>query len=180
MIKCLCRVVSSILLIGSAANAEPLAVGAELPDIKAVDQDSKEVSLADYRKSPFVLVYFYPKADTPGCTAQACSLRDAYSELTNDGVTVFGVSTDSPAQQKSFQKTYRLQFDLLADEDGSVAKAFGVPLRGKFAARQAFLFEKGKLIWMDQKASTKQQADDVKKVLANLGADKEKPASDAG
>lgn len=113
------------------------------------------------------MVYFYPKADTPGCTKQACSLRDSFSDLTDHGVKVFGVSGDSVKSQLEFQKEYNLPFDLLADTDGRVAKAFGVPMRlTKFPARQAFLFEDGKLIWKDLEASTEEQASDVLAVLS--------------
>jgi len=91
-----------------------------------------------------VLVYFYPKADTPGCTAQACSLRDAYTDLLQEGVTVIGVSHDSPAAQKNSRKSTISRFSLIADTDGAVAKAFQVPTVVGFTKRQAFLIRDGK------------------------------------
>jgi peroxiredoxin Q/BCP len=111
-------------------------------------------------------VYFYPKADTPGCTKQACSLRDSYAALKDRGVKIYGVSMDKVKSQKAFQDKYKLPFDLLADEDGTVVDAFGVPKTMGFSKRQAFLFKDGKLVWSDMSASTEEQAADVLKFLA--------------
>src|SRR5215212_790402 len=123
--------IGSLLALSLVANADPLAVGAKAPDITAKDQDGKPVKLGSvYAKGP-TLVYFYPKADTPGCTKQACSLRDDWSKLQQKGVQVLGVSEDAPDAQKSFQDKYKLPFTLVADNDGKVASAFGVPMRGK-------------------------------------------------
>ena len=149
-----------------AANAaEPLAIGAKLPQVSQKNQEGITIALAEHGASGWLLVYFYPKADTPGCTKQACSLRDAFATLTEKGVKVFGVSTDSPKSQKAFKEKYRLPFDLLADEDSTIVKAFGVPTTMGFAKRQAFLFKDGKLVWRDLAASTDQQAADVLKVV---------------
>ncbi len=123
------------------------------------------VKLAEAGASGYTLVYFYPKADTPGCTKQACSLRDSYAALTEKGVRVFGVSMDPVNAQKAFHEKYKLPFDLLADEDGTVVAAFGVPKTLGFAKRQAFLFKDGKLVWSDFSASTDQQAADVLKAI---------------
>ena len=113
-------------------------------------------------------MYFYPKADTGGCTAQGCSLRDAYADLTAQGVKVVGVSTDAVAAQKAFREKNRFPFPLLADTDKKVTAAFGVPTTLGFASRQAFLFKDGKLVWRDLKASTAQQAADVLAALKTL------------
>ena len=140
------------------------------PQIEALDQNGKSVKLADFYAKGLTLVYFYPKADTPGCTAQACSLRDAYEDLTKAGVQVIGVSTDSVESQKKFTEKRKLPFTLLADPEGKVLKAFGVktiPLIG-FSTRQAFLIKDGKVVWRDEKASTKEQASDVLKVVKEL------------
>jgi peroxiredoxin Q/BCP len=145
----------------ASAHAEPLAEAAALPDVTQQNQDGQLVKLAEAGAKGYLLVYFYPKADTPGCTKQACSLRDAYAKLTEKGVAIYGVSKDSAKSQKAFQQKYQLPFDLLADEDGAVVKAFGVPATMGFAKRQAFLFKDGKLVWRDLEASTEQQAADV-------------------
>ena len=153
-------------IFASSANAEPLAEGAALPDAAQKNQDGRVVNLREAAASGYSLVYFYPKADTPGCTKQACSLRDFYAKLTEHGVKVYGVSTDSVKAQKAFKDKYKLPFDLLADEDSSIITAFGVPKTIGFAKRQAFLFKDGKLVWRDLTASTDQQAADVLKVIA--------------
>lgn len=149
-----------------AANAaEPLAIGAKLPQVSQKNQEGITIALAEHGAGGWLLVYFYPKADTPGCTKQACSLRDAFATLTEKSVKVFGVSTDSPKSQKAFKEKYRLPFDLLADEDSTIVKAFGVPTTMGFAKRQAFLFKDGALVWFDLSASTEQQAADVLKAI---------------
>lgn len=145
--------------------AEPIDTGAALPAITAKDQDGTEVKLAEAGKDGFTLVYFYPKADTPGCTKQACSLRDSYEKLTEKKVKVYGVSMDTVEAQKAFKEKYKLPFTLLSDHEGTVADAFGVPHVGGIAKRQAFLFKEGKLVWRDLTASTDEQAADVLKEL---------------
>lgn len=154
---------------GFAADASaPLELGAALPAVTATTHDGASVDLAAAGGKGLVLVYFYPKADTGGCTAQACSLRDAYAVLTEKGVKVFGVSTDSVDAQKAFHDKYTLPFTLLADSDKKVVHAFGVPTNMGFAARQAFLFKDGKLVWRDLKAHTKEQAADVLAAIEKL------------
>lgn len=146
----------------------------DAPQVESVDQDGKAVKLADVYAKGLTLIYFYPKASTPGCTAQACSLRDAYEDLTKAGVQVIGVSTDKVESQKSFAQSQKLPFTLLADADGKVVDAFKVrkiPLIG-MASRQAFLIKDGKVIWHDAKASTVEQAADVLKVVKELDAAK--------
>jgi peroxiredoxin Q/BCP len=151
--------------LGLAAKAEPLELGAKFPALQQVDQDGKNVDVTAAAEKGYTLVYFYPKADTPGCTAQACSLRDAYAQLQEKGVKIFGVSTDKVEAQKAFQEKYKLPFTLLADHDKKVVTAFGVPATMGFASRQAFLFKDGVLVWRDLKASTAQQAQDVLKIV---------------
>jgi peroxiredoxin Q/BCP len=152
------------------ARGDELALGAKLPAVAAVDQDGATVDLAAAGGSGWTLVYFYPKADTPGCTKQACSLRDAYAVLTAKGVKVFGVSGDEPADQKRFQAKYKLPFPLIADFEHRVMDAFGVPHTGGFAKRQAFLFRDGVLVWRDLTASTEKQAEDVLAAIENPAA----------
>lgn len=149
------------------AAAEPLAEGTALPAVSQKNQEDQTVNLSDAGAKGYLLVYFYPKADTPGCTKQACSLRDSYAALTQKGVKIYGVSMDSAKAQKAFKEKFKLPFDLLADADGTVVTAFGVPKTMGFAKRQAFLFKDGKLVWRDLSASTDQQATDVLKVIAD-------------
>lgn len=99
-----------------------LEPGEKAPDFNLTDQDGNEVSLAE-QAGHKVLVYFYPRADTPGCTTQACGLRDVLGDL--GGTTVLGISPDEPAVQKKFDQKYGLGFPLLSDPDRAVAQAFG-------------------------------------------------------
>ena len=111
----------------SIASAEPLNVGDAAPKLKSVDQNGKEVDLGKELASGTSLVYFYPKADTPGCTKQACNLRDEFEAVKAAGIKVFGVSADTSEDQKKFEEKYTLPFTLVADKAGEVIKAFGVP-----------------------------------------------------
>ncbi len=102
-----------------------LKPGDKAPAIALADQTGAIHKLADH-KGRKVLIYFYPKADTPGCTTQSCSVRDARRDLGKQGVDVIGISPDKPAAQQKFDSKYSLGFPLLADEDHAVAEAFGV------------------------------------------------------
>jgi peroxiredoxin Q/BCP len=140
--------------------AEKLAVGASIPDVTCNDQDGKAVSLAKEGAKGYLLVYFYPKAKTGGCTKQGCSLRDNWAELQKAGVNVLGVSTDDEKLQKEFKEEQKFPFRLLADkEKKAVSEAFGilVPLK-LFAGRSAFLFKDGKCVYADHKGHTGDQA----------------------
>jgi peroxiredoxin Q/BCP len=152
-----------------SAQAEPLAIGASLPVVTGTTETGAPIDLSTLNQG-YTLVYFYPRAETSGCTAQGCSLRDAYDALQKRNVTVIGVSTDTVEKQKAFKDHHHFPFTLIADPDKKVITAFGVPTRsvptiGEMAVRQAFLFKDGKLVWRDLKAATKKQAEDVLKVL---------------
>jgi peroxiredoxin Q/BCP len=151
--------------LGLTNSRAAVKVGDPAPDVASRDQDGQTVRLAELCREGFTLVYFYPKADTPGCTAQACSLRDGFAELQERGVRVVGVSSDSPAAQKRFAEKYRLPFTLLADEDHAVARAFGVRLLLGMTHRQSFLIKDGCIVWRDLSAATREQARDVLRVL---------------
>jgi len=148
---------------------EGLKFGAPLPALSVPDQDGKPLDLSAYGSQGYLLVFFYPKANTPGCTAQACSLRDTYAELTQKGVKVIGVSADQPDSQKKFVTQQKLPYPLLADHEGKIIKAFGVEgMAFGFAKRSAFLFRDGKLVWRDFKGSTSDQGEIVLKALDQL------------
>ena len=102
-----------------------LKPGDAAPEFQLTDQHGQTVKLADFGGGK-LLIYFYPKADTPGCTRQACSIRDAREELRDLGLTVVGISPDQPARQQKFDDKYNLSFPLLADPDHRVAEAYGV------------------------------------------------------
>src|SRR6185312_2680171 len=100
-------------------------LGSEAPDFTLPDQDGNEVTLSDLRGQPVVL-YFYPKADTPGCTTQACGIRDHRAEYERAGAKVLGVSPDPVSAVEKFAEKYTLDFELLADENHEVAELYGV------------------------------------------------------
>ncbi|MDX1365632.1 MAG: thioredoxin-dependent thiol peroxidase [Arenibacter latericius] len=102
-----------------------LKVGDKVPSFSATDQDGNTIKLSDYEGKKLI-VFFYPKASTPGCTAQACNLRDNYAELQAQGYELLGVSADSQKRQTNFKNKYEFPFPLLADEDHSVLNIFGV------------------------------------------------------
>lgn len=102
-----------------------LQVGDKAPNFSALDQDGNTITLNDY-KGKKLIVFFYPKASTPGCTAEACNLTDNYAELQKQGYEILGVSADSQKRQTNFKNKYSFPFPLLADEDKSVIEAFGV------------------------------------------------------
>ena len=112
-----------------------LQAGAQAPDFTLPDQNGNPVSLQDLHGKK-VLVYFYPKAMTPGCTTQACSLRDVQAELAAHNLVVLGISPDSAKRLKKFEERDRLNFTLLADEDHAVADAFGVWAPKKFMGKE--------------------------------------------
>lgn len=114
---------------------EKIKTGDKAPDFKGKNQSGNEVSLADYAGRKLIL-YFYPKDMTPGCTDQACSLSDGFENLRKGGFEVLGVSADSQKKHKQFIDKYSLPFDLLADEDKVVVNAFGVWGKKKFMGRE--------------------------------------------
>ena len=102
-----------------------LEIGQQAPDFSTHDDQGKTISLKDLRGQSVVL-YFYPKDDTPGCTKQACAFRDQYEEVTAQGAVVFGVSPDDQASHTAFKAKFSLPFPLLVDTDHAIAEAYGV------------------------------------------------------
>jgi thioredoxin-dependent peroxiredoxin len=140
-----------------------LSIGDKAPAIKGVDQDGKSISLDDFAGSR-VILYFYPKDDTPGCTAEACNLRDNYLDLLGKGFKIIGVSADSVASHKKFIDKYSLPFPLIADSDKKVVNDYGVWGRKKFMGREYdginrvtfVISEDGKIINIFDKVQTKE------------------------
>lgn len=111
-----------------------LKVGDKAPEFSGKDQDGNSISLSDYKGKKLV-VFFYPKASTPGCTAEACNLNDNYERFKSQGYEILGVSADSAKRQSNFKNKYGFKYPLLADEDKSVIEAFGVWGPKKFMGR---------------------------------------------
>jgi peroxiredoxin Q/BCP len=150
---------------GEPLKPMTLAVGTDAPAFTAKDTNGKTVSLADLAGKTVVL-YFYPKDDTPGCTKQACSFRDAMSEYQNKGVVVLGVSADDEASHQQFTQKYNLNFPLLVDAEKTLIKAYDVD-GGGYAKRVTYIIDgNGKIIHVDSSVNTSSHASDV---LAALG-----------
>tara|TARA_R110000868_G_scaffold4211_13_gene26681 strand:- start:82740 stop:83189 length:450 start_codon:yes stop_codon:yes gene_type:complete len=113
---------------------QTLKIGDKVPSFSAKDQDGNVINLSDYLGKKLI-VFFYPKASTPGCTAEACNLRDNYKELQSQGYELLGVSADSEKRQTNFRDKYKFPFPLLADEDHTVINTFGVWGPKKFMGR---------------------------------------------
>jgi thioredoxin-dependent peroxiredoxin len=122
---------------GASASA-PLAAGAPAPDVTFALHTGEQLTLASLRGKP-VVVYFYPKDDTPGCTVEAQEIRDLYAELKQSGALVIGVSTDARDSHRAFAEKHALPFLLASDEAGELARAFGVPLKNGRATRVSFV-----------------------------------------
>jgi peroxiredoxin Q/BCP len=118
-------------------------VGQTAPDFDLTDAQGKRVRLADYRGKRSVVLYFYPKDDTPGCTKEACSFRDSYESFKEAGAEVIGVSSDSEASHGKFASKHKLPFTLLADTGGAVRKQYGVPATlGLLPGRVTFVIDR--------------------------------------
>jgi thioredoxin-dependent peroxiredoxin len=151
--------------------------GAPAPDFTLPDQDGEDVSLSDFRGRPVVL-YFYPKADTPGCTTQACGVRDHMPAYEETGAVVIGVSPDPVKAVKKFHDKQSLNFTLLADEDHAVCETYGVwaekSMYGRTywgALRATFVIDPdGNVAHVIPKVSPKTHDDEVLKALGELGA----------
>ena len=149
------------------------ALGAPAPDFSLQDQHGNTVSLAQFRGSKQVLVYFYPKAMTPGCTVQACGLRDVQGELDALDTVVLALSPDPVKSLKKFAERDGLNFTLLSDADHAVAEQYGVWGMKKFMGREfmgilrtSFLIDKqGRLVHVMDKVTTKTHHDDVLALL---------------
>lgn len=145
-----------------------LNVGDLAPDFNALDQDGNKIELKDFAGSKLIL-FFYPKANTPGCTAEACSLRDYYADLQSNGFKIVGVSADNAKNQKSFISKYKLPFPLITDTDKRVIQDYGVWGPKKFMGRtfdgiirKTFVIsEDGKIEKIFDKVNTGEHAEQI-------------------
>lgn len=143
--------------------------GERAPEFEAKDQDGNTVSLASFRGKPVVL-YFYPKDDTPGCTAEACSFRDSMAILRDRGIVVLGVSVDSEESHEKFVSKYKLNFTLLSDRKKSIVRAYGAQSPFGTAKRETYIIGPDGIIkYVFPHVSTKTHANDVLKKVEELG-----------
>ncbi|MCI0747598.1 MAG: peroxiredoxin [Verrucomicrobia subdivision 3 bacterium] len=157
----------------AATAAEPSKtpkVGDKAPLVEGKDQDGKSWKLADQAGKNAVLLYFYPKDDTPGCTKEACGFRDQMTDLKKAGVEVVGVSFDNEESHKKFRERHNLNFTLLADAEGKITDTYGVR-RGesKMARRASFLIDKqGKIVHVTDTPSADTHLAEMKEAVAKL------------
>lgn len=152
-----------------------LSLKALAPDFTLLDSEGKSHTLSDYR-GHYVLIYFYPKDDTPGCTTEACSFRDNLPHFEKSGLTVLGISPDSVKSHKKFADKYKLPFTILSDEDKAVVKAYNVWGRKKFMGREydgvfrtSFLIDQeGKIAKIYESVKPADHADEVLKDVNEL------------
>lgn len=148
-------------------------IGNLAPVFTLQNSHGETVSLKDFRGKSNVVLYFYPKASTPGCTVQACGIRDTYAEFAELETVVLGISPDPVAKLQKFVNKYNLNFDLLADEDHSVAEKYGVWGLKKFMGREfmgilrtSFLINKeGRLVQVMEKVNTKTHDQDMLELI---------------
>lgn len=142
-----------------------LSVGSTAPEFTTVNDEGNSVSLSDFRGKTVVL-YFYPKDDTPGCTKQAQSFRDNFAEYQEQEMVVLGVSQDDQASHQKFKEKYGLPFQLLVDSDGAITQAYDVD-GGGYAKRVTYIIDgNGTIAQVDSNVNTSTHATDV---LANIG-----------
>ena len=141
-----------------------LSVGTKAPEFTVKDTNGKTFSLSDFTGKT-VVMYFYPKDDTPGCTKEAQSFRDNYTEYQNKDMVVLGVSMDNEASHKAFTEKYGLPFQLLADVDGTITKAYDVE-GDKYSKRVTYIIDaEGKISHVDEKVKTDSHAKDILEVI---------------
>lgn len=156
--------------VGVLAPAAETQTGTMAPGFEARDQNGKTVKLADFLGKSNVVLYFYPKDDTPGCTKEACSLRDAYQAILDTGAVVLGVSADDVESHAAFAKKFNLPFPILADPDGALIKAYGVKMPFlKVAHRVTFIIDqRGVIRYRVDKVDTGRHDQQVLELLKNL------------
>jgi peroxiredoxin Q/BCP len=148
-----------------------LKIGDKVPNFTVTDQDGNTITMQDYQDKK-VIVFFYPAASTPGCTAEACNLRDHYKDLQDKGFEIIGVSADTEKKQSNFRNKYDFPFPLLADTNKQVIEAFGVWGLKKFMGREydgihrkTFLVDKGVVTYVIDKVKTKTHALQILEII---------------
>jgi len=161
-------ILATALVAGRAADTPK--VGDKAPAFSAQDQDGKTVKLSDFAGKQAVLLYFYPKDQTPGCTKEACGFRDSLADLKKKGVAVLGVSRDDAESHKKFIAKESLNFPLLVDTDGKITEAYGAGMEGKKMSRRvSFLIDKdGKIVHVTDAPSADKHLAEMKEAADKL------------
>jgi peroxiredoxin Q/BCP len=160
---------AGILMFGiGKVQADALKVGDPAPNFTAAASDGSQVELKSVLDEAPIVLYFYPKDDTPGCTKEACSFRDNFAAFRKLNATIYGISYDSVESHKEFITKYKLPFILLADEDHAIAKLYGA--NGLlFAKRMTYVIDKsGKIAWINPSVDPSKHSQELQNVLATL------------
>lgn len=161
--------ISLILFSSCGGNAENLKVSDSAPDFTLQDADGNSYTLSSYRGVSPVVIYFYPKAGTPGCTKQACGIRDSWSKFSENGIVVLGISVDSKEDIREFIDENNLNFPLLSDENKEVSKSYGVLNNLGMASRITFIVDKqGKIAQIIRDVDVTKHADQVFNIAMKL------------
>ncbi len=162
-------ITSLMVLQSCGGNAENLSVGNPAPDFNLQDSDGNNYSLSSYKEKNPVIIYFYPKAGTPGCTKQACGIRDSFSKFEENEIVVLGISVDSKESIKDFINENNLNFPLLSDENKEVSKAYGVLNNIGLDSRITFIVDKqGNISNILRDVDVETHADDVFNIAVKL------------
>jgi len=141
-IKIYLTILAGTLLAYCGGTADNISVGDDAPNFTLEDSEGTSFTLSDYKDKSPVVIYFYPKANTPGCTKQACGIRDDFSKFEENGITIFGISVDDKKDIKEFIDDYDLNFALLSDSEKTTSESYGVLNKLGFASRISFIIDK--------------------------------------
>lgn len=162
-------IITAFIMQSCGGNAENLSVGDIAPDFTLKSASDEIYNLSDYKDKNLVVIYFYPKAGTPGCTKQACGIRDSWEQFKESDIVVLGISVDSKDALKSFIKDNNLNFPLLSDEKKEVSEAYGVLNNIGLDSRITFIVDKsGSIARIIRDVDVDTHADDVFKIAMSL------------
>jgi thioredoxin-dependent peroxiredoxin len=158
-----------LFFMGGTGKAQPIKEGSKVPAFKLLDQDGKEFNIRDVLEKKKLVIYFYPKDDTPGCTKEACSFRDQFEVFTQADAMIIGISGQSVDSHKKFAEKYTLPFTLLSDTDNKVRKLFGVS-SGPIPGRVTFVVDKtGTVVYVfDSQMQATRHVDEALRILKEM------------
>jgi len=161
--------ITALFFTGGNSNAQQIKEGFKVPEFNLSDQDGKEFNIKDVLEKKKLVIYFYPKDDTPGCTKEACSFRDQFEVFTQAGAMIIGISAQSVDSHKKFAGKYKLPFTLLSDTDNHVRKLFGVS-SGPIPGRVTFVVDKtGTVVYVfDSQMQATRHVDEALRILKEM------------